>query len=69
MYRSLKILKAVCGENHPDISAIYLNLGLMYQDLENFESAILCFKESLRRNIDLYGADHIQVAQCYQAIS
>jgi len=30
MHKSLKILQVVCGDNHPDISAIYLNLGLMY---------------------------------------
>lgn len=34
MYRALTILKISAGENHPDISSIYLNLGLMYQDFE-----------------------------------
>jgi protein TIF31 len=69
MYRSLNILKIVCGENHPDISSIYLNLGLMYQDFENFQAAIDCFLESLYRNISLFGENHIQVASCYQAIA
>lgn len=36
MYKSLNILKIACGEDHPDISSIYLNLGLMYQDYENY---------------------------------
>jgi hypothetical protein len=30
MNRAIKILQVVCGENHPDISSIYLNMGLMY---------------------------------------
>lgn len=30
MHRSLKILQASCGHNHPDLSSIFLNLGLMY---------------------------------------
>jgi hypothetical protein len=59
MYRSLNILKIVCGDNHPDISSIYLNLGLMYQDFENFQAAIDCFLESLFRNITLFGENHI----------
>ena len=65
MYRSLNILKIACGDNHPDISSIYLNLGLMYQDFENFQAAIDCFLESLYRNISLFGENHIQVASCY----
>ena len=32
----MNILKLASGENHPDISSIYLNLGLMYQDFEHF---------------------------------
>ncbi len=65
MYRALNILKVTCGENHPDISSIYLNLGLMYQDYENFQAAIDCFSESLYRNIQLFGEKHLQVASCY----
>lgn len=69
MLKSLNILKVVCGDNHPDISSIYLNLGLMYQDIENYHAAIDCFMDSLYRNIALYGDSHIQVASCYQAIA
>jgi len=35
MYRSLHILKMCCGDNHPEISSTYLNLGLMYQEIDN----------------------------------
>jgi hypothetical protein len=59
MYRALTILKISGGENHPDISSIYLNLGLMYQDFEQFQAAIDCFMESLYRNINLFGENHI----------
>ena len=69
MHKSLKILQVVCGDNHPDISAIYLNLGLMYQDVDNYNAAIDCYMDSLYRNIALYGDQHIQVASCYQAIA
>jgi len=69
MYRALQILKISAGENHPDIAALYLNLGLMYQDFEHFQAAIDCFLESLYRNIALFGESHLQVVSCYQAIA
>jgi len=69
MHRSLKILEVVCGSNHPDISSIYLNLGMMYQDVENYNAAIDCYMDSLFRNLALYGENHYQVASCYQAIA
>jgi protein TIF31 len=39
MYRSLNIMQLSCGEFHPDIANIYLNLGLMYQEMDNNEAA------------------------------
>lgn len=69
MLKSLKILEVVAGSNHPDVSSIYLNLGMMYQDVENFNAAIDCYTESLYRNMALYGNDHRQVVNCYQAIA
>jgi tetratricopeptide (TPR) repeat protein len=68
MYRALSILKVSAGENHPDIAALYLNLGLMYQDFEHFQAAIDCFLESLYRNLQIFGEKHLQVVSCYQAI-
>lgn len=69
MHKAINILKVVAGDNHPDISSISLNLGLMYQDVENYHAAIDCFTDSLYRNIALYGDDHIQVASSNQAIA
>jgi tetratricopeptide (TPR) repeat protein len=69
MYRALSILKVSAGENHPDIAALYLNLGLMYQDFEHFQAAIDCFLESLYRNLQIFGERHLQVVSCYQAIA
>lgn len=69
MQRAIKILSQVCGDNHPDISSIYLNMGLMYQDADMMDRAISAFKESLFRNMALYGECHLQVNTCYQAIA
>lgn len=36
MYRAITLLKVVCGENHPEISGIYQNLGLMYLEVDHY---------------------------------
>jgi tetratricopeptide (TPR) repeat protein len=65
MMRALSAMKICAGENHPDIASIYLNLGLMYQDIDNCQPAIDCYMESLYRNIALFGEKHLQTASCY----
>jgi len=59
----------VSGDDHPDTTSVILNLGLMYQDCDQFPAAIECFTSSLYRNIALYGDTHFQVVSCYQAIA
>lgn len=34
MNRALQILSLVAGEVHPEIQSIYLNLGLMYSEVD-----------------------------------
>ena len=62
-------MQVVSGDEHPDTTSVILNLGLMYQDCDQFGAAIECFTDSLYRNIALYGNTHFQVVQCYQAIA
>lgn len=69
MNRALYIYEIVCGDNHPEISSTYLNLGFMYLEIDDSQSAIDCFKQALYRNISMYGEEHIQVANCYQIIA
>lgn len=40
MWRALNLLQLSCGEYHPEIASIYLNLGLMYQEVDNYEASI-----------------------------
>ncbi len=65
MLKSLQILQNVAGFNHPDICNIFINLGMMYQDADRLEDAIASYKDCLRRNIDMYGETHLQVASCH----
>ena len=39
MHKALSIMQTSVGENHPEIASIYLNLGMMYQEIENDEAA------------------------------
>ena len=69
MSRALYIYEIVCGENHPEISAICLSLGFLYMEIDDSQSAVDCFKQALYRNISMYGEEHIQVANSYQIIA
>ena len=40
MYRALSILKMCTGDYHPEICNIYLNLGLMYQEIHAMHAAL-----------------------------
>ena len=40
MYRALSILKMSGGDYHPEIGNIYLNLGLMYQEIQFMQEAL-----------------------------
>ena len=65
MYRSLKLLKMIAGDNHPEIGSIYLNLGLMYQEVDMNPDAIDCYQNNLKQNVNMVGEMHIQTASSY----
>lgn len=69
MWRSLNIMQLSCGEYHPDIANIYLNLGLMYQEMDNNEAAIEVFQKYVNQNNYMFGKAHIQTAQANSALA
>lgn len=48
MHRALTILSFVAGDNHPEIASVYLNLGLMYQEVENNQATIDSYSLNLQ---------------------
>lgn len=40
MQRAYAIMQIACGEYHPEIANIVMNLGMMYQEVDNNEAAI-----------------------------
>ena len=40
MYRALNILKMSAGDFHPEVGNIYLNLGLMYQEIQALKESL-----------------------------
>ena len=48
MYRALNLLCMVAGDSHPEIASIYLNLGLMYQELEDQQATIDSYSINLQ---------------------
>jgi len=47
MHRALNILQLSCGDQHPEISSVYANLAIMYQETENNSAAILALSHNL----------------------
>lgn len=68
MHRALNILSLVAGDSHPEIASIYLNLGLMYQEVEQQQATVDAYAINLQQNIQMYGEDNIQTATSYQAL-
>jgi len=48
---------------------IFTNLALMYQDIEKQQPAINCLFEAHERNVLMYGADSLKVANSYQSLA
>lgn len=60
MHRALLILSLVAGDNHPEIASVYLNLGLMYQEIENHQATIDSYTINLQQNVQMFGDDNLQ---------
>ena len=57
--RSLAILQNSIGEYHPEIAGIYMKMGLMYQEVEDMDSALNSYTEHLEQTKQMFGAEHI----------
>ena len=65
MHRALNILTLVAGQNHPEVASIYLNLGLMYQEVEQIEATVDSYQMSLAQNVAMFGEDNVQTASSH----
>jgi len=62
MHRALLILSLVAGDNHPEIASVYLNLGLMYQEVDNQQATIDSYQINLQQNVQMFGEENLQTA-------
>jgi len=62
-------MQVACGEYHPEIANIYLNLGMMYQEVDNNEAAIEALSQYVQQNVQMFGEKHIQTAQANSALA
>lgn len=69
MWRALSILQLSCGEHHPEIANIYLNLGMMYQEVDNQEAAADALTHYVNQNTYMFGENHLQTAQANSALA
>ncbi|KAF9593428.1 hypothetical protein IFM89_022894 [Coptis chinensis] len=59
----------LCGSDHPDMAATFINVAMMYQDIRKMNTAIRYLQEALKKNERLLGEEHIQTAACYLALA
>ena len=57
------------GDYHPEIGNIYLNLGLMYQEIQALPEALEVYQLHLQQMQFMFGENHMQTASSYQAIA
>jgi tetratricopeptide (TPR) repeat protein len=62
-------MQTVCGEYHPEIASLYLNLGMMYQEVENHEAAVDALIQYANQTTYMFGENHIQTAQSNSALA
>ncbi|CAF4142404.1 unnamed protein product [Rotaria magnacalcarata] len=60
--RARYIILACCGENHPQISLIDSNLGLILQSYGDYENALKFMEKSLELSKKFYGLKSLKVA-------
>ncbi|CAF1421234.1 unnamed protein product [Adineta ricciae] len=60
--RARYIILTCCGENHPQISLIDSNLGLILQSYGDYENALKFMEKSLELNKTFYGTRSLKVA-------
>jgi len=60
--RARYIILTCCGENHPQISLIDSNLGLILQSHGDYENALKFMEKSLELNKKFYGLKSLKVA-------
>ena len=63
--RSASIYKAVLGCNHPRLGAVYNNIGHIYREKGDIDTAVTFHELALSVEVSSYGPDHFEVAVTY----
>ena len=69
MFRALYILEITSGESHPDVAAMYLNMGHMYSEIDQNQASIDSYHKALNSYVNMYGESTLQVAIIHQYLA
>ena len=61
---ALEMLLPVTGELHMSICRIYLNIGIYYEDIRQYQKAYDWYWKWYILSRDLYGPDHPKTTRC-----
>ena len=65
---SLKIMKKILGEEHPDIAKSYNNIGNTYDKMGDYKKALEYHELSLKIRKKILGEEHPDTASSYNSI-
>eukprot|EP01017_Pseudomicrothorax_dubius_P035950 TRINITY_DN5103_c0_g2_i1.p1 TRINITY_DN5103_c0_g2~~TRINITY_DN5103_c0_g2_i1.p1 ORF type:complete len:334 (+),score=121.84 TRINITY_DN5103_c0_g2_i1:47-1003(+) len=68
LFKSFFLFNILGGEYNPEGLSILVNLALIFQENEQYQTAIGCLYEALDRTIALHGPDHPKTVNLYQGL-
>ena len=67
--RSLKVLRAIHGENHPDVSLALNDMALLSYTHGRLSEAEELYKKALAVNMSVFGPTHPETKRAEQALN
>ncbi|XP_019770629.2 clustered mitochondria protein homolog isoform X1 [Dendroctonus ponderosae] len=69
LYRARYLAVIVCGENHPEVALLDVNISLILHAVGEYELSLKFLEKALALNIKYYGAKSLKVAVTYHLVA
>ncbi|XP_055511855.1 clustered mitochondria protein homolog isoform X1 [Leucoraja erinacea] len=69
LYRARQLMLTVCGEDHPEVAVLDINIGLVLQTALDYDLAIRFLQKGLELNIKYSGPQALQTALSYHLLA
>lgn len=69
LFKNIYLSSFAFGETYPLAIVNRLHLAAVYQELEQYQLAIMTLMDTINGLIRVYGRDNVNTAVCYQALA